>query len=229
MALLLLQIAPWIRDLGDEDYAVRERATAALVEAGESAVPALKEAAESGDPEIRVRADALLDTMLKVEGRISVDPLTHRIRVELINRKLRSVVVAAVPDCHRREVWPRVTLEVCGPDGAAIRRSECPLVRIHRFDNVIPLVSDSQLIRLAPGGSTSPFATDLESFCINCLGGRDAIVLETPGAYQARFVFDASVPEGVDVSSRFKCDVSIPPDLLKSRIDTGWIELTVEP
>ncbi|HEV3142721.1 MAG TPA: hypothetical protein VGZ47_02435 [Gemmataceae bacterium] len=50
-----------VRELGDKRFAVREKATKTLWEAGAAAEPALRKAAESGDAETVRRAKALLD------------------------------------------------------------------------------------------------------------------------------------------------------------------------
>lgn len=62
------EIDRWIRDLGSEEYEVREAATQALVEAGHAAVPALARAASSGDPEVATRAFVALKAVLKFES-----------------------------------------------------------------------------------------------------------------------------------------------------------------
>lgn len=55
------EIAAAIRRLGDERFAEREKASAALWAAGRAAEPALKEAAKSGEAEVARRARAVLD------------------------------------------------------------------------------------------------------------------------------------------------------------------------
>jgi hypothetical protein len=59
-----------IRQLGNEDYSLREAATAQLLAAGEEAKPALEIAARDSDPEINSRAKSLLDrlTVLPLPG-----------------------------------------------------------------------------------------------------------------------------------------------------------------
>jgi len=52
--------AELVKQLGHEDFAVREKATAALVKMGEKAVPALEKALESDDLEVRLRAGRAL-------------------------------------------------------------------------------------------------------------------------------------------------------------------------
>src|SRR5262249_13176466 len=53
------QIARWIAELGDDTFAVRERASKQLWEAGEAAEAAVFEATKSADVEISRRARAL--------------------------------------------------------------------------------------------------------------------------------------------------------------------------
>ncbi len=58
------RIAGWVRDLDDEDFQVRERASRELKNAGEQAEAALRKAlAESGSQEVRLRAGRLLKTL----------------------------------------------------------------------------------------------------------------------------------------------------------------------
>jgi hypothetical protein len=54
------QVSDWIHQLNDDDYLVRETATAALLEAGFAIRPELLEIAESPNPEVRARARRLL-------------------------------------------------------------------------------------------------------------------------------------------------------------------------
>jgi len=55
-----IEIQRMIKDLGDDDYTVRETATAALVDTGENALPHLGKAAESPDAEVAWRAQAAI-------------------------------------------------------------------------------------------------------------------------------------------------------------------------
>src|SRR5262245_27272851 len=50
------RIQTLIRQLGDEDYAQREKASAELLTLGSAALPKLREAAKDRDPEIAYRA-----------------------------------------------------------------------------------------------------------------------------------------------------------------------------
>lgn len=67
-SLLLQDVDEWIRKLGDSDADARDKATQALIKAGESAVPAVKKAAESKDLEVAARAKAIL---------FKIDPPAH--------------------------------------------------------------------------------------------------------------------------------------------------------
>jgi hypothetical protein len=55
------QIASWVRQLGADDFASREKATKLLWEAGNAAEPAVQAAAKSDDPEVRRRAAGVLE------------------------------------------------------------------------------------------------------------------------------------------------------------------------
>jgi predicted Zn-dependent protease len=55
------QVARWVRQLGDNDFAAREEASKKLWEAGEAAEPALREAAGSEDAEVSRRARELIN------------------------------------------------------------------------------------------------------------------------------------------------------------------------
>jgi HEAT repeat protein len=60
------RIAALIRQLGDDDYEVREKATQALRDAGPSLLPALKAAeAATPDPEVRARLQAVIRSLSK--------------------------------------------------------------------------------------------------------------------------------------------------------------------
>jgi len=78
------RIKKLIEQLGDDQFAVREKAHAELLALGRSAVAALKEARKSEDAEVRFRAETILDTVQSslpylLENLKDKDP---RIRVE---------------------------------------------------------------------------------------------------------------------------------------------------
>lgn len=55
-----IQVSDWIHQLNDDNYLVRETATAALLKAGFATRPELLDVAESPNPEVRARARRLL-------------------------------------------------------------------------------------------------------------------------------------------------------------------------
>lgn len=64
----------WVRDLGNEDQAVRERAFDLLADEGERAREALEEASKSDDPEVAYQAKRLLKRLERGEGRRVEEP-----------------------------------------------------------------------------------------------------------------------------------------------------------
>src|SRR4051794_1585681 len=56
-------LARAIRDLGDERFDIREKASAILFAAGFAAEPALRKAAAGDDAEVRLRAQNILDSI----------------------------------------------------------------------------------------------------------------------------------------------------------------------
>src|SRR5689334_3303005 len=70
-ALLLWQgaddkkVGDLIRDLGADEYSVRERAESDLRKMGDAAIPALREALEDKDPERALRAHRVLESLEK--------------------------------------------------------------------------------------------------------------------------------------------------------------------
>ncbi len=59
-----LQIARWVKQLGHDDFAIREQASAHLADAHLDAEPALRAAAHSADAEVARRARLLLEELL---------------------------------------------------------------------------------------------------------------------------------------------------------------------
>ena len=71
-----------IRQLGAEDYAVREPATWSLHKLGKAARPLLEMAMSSRDPEVAARADFLLDEIEFSESReIVIDDVAGTVRI----------------------------------------------------------------------------------------------------------------------------------------------------
>jgi tetratricopeptide (TPR) repeat protein len=75
------QIATWVEQLGDNDFATRQKASRLLWEAGEPAEAPLKQAARSDDLEVRRRANEILEKF-----RWGLYPDTPRDVVTLIER-----------------------------------------------------------------------------------------------------------------------------------------------
>ncbi len=57
------EIKTLVRQLGDDDFKVREKASQRLLELGRLAVPALQEASKSSDAEVRQRASRILEAI----------------------------------------------------------------------------------------------------------------------------------------------------------------------
>lgn len=100
LLLALQDVDRWVRDLGDDDPAVREAATARLEEAGEGALAAVRRAAASKDPEVASRA----------AGPVRVLEIDSRLR----KAGVRAETLAAVPGLARGLAqgsiegrWPR--------------------------------------------------------------------------------------------------------------------------
>src|SRR5262249_22553624 len=79
-----------VKDLGDERFAVRQRALKLLIHAGDAAEKPLREAANSRDPEVTRQARMLLDRIV-----YRVEPGTPQAVVDLMNRFRQADGVAA--------------------------------------------------------------------------------------------------------------------------------------
>ena len=75
------QIAKWVAQLGDNDFAVREQATKKLWEAGQPAEAALQAAAKSDDAEVSRRAKDILEKF-----KFGIYPDTPQKVADLISR-----------------------------------------------------------------------------------------------------------------------------------------------
>jgi tetratricopeptide (TPR) repeat protein len=98
-----------VRDLGADDYATREKASAFLWKAGPPAEPSLRRALESGDAEVVARARDLLDKVL-----FGITPDTPK-RLAALAARARSASASA---------WPGIVGELLeeGPDGLELAR-----------------------------------------------------------------------------------------------------------
>ncbi len=79
------RIEQLVRELGSENFDVREKATAELRKIGKPATAALKKAAQSDDPEIRLRAKQLLEEFERSEKKPPTRRLGGRISVQSSN------------------------------------------------------------------------------------------------------------------------------------------------
>ena len=61
------EIARWVRQLGDQRFTTREKATQQLWSSGQAAEPALQQALKSPDPEVARRAGEILDKNVDAE------------------------------------------------------------------------------------------------------------------------------------------------------------------
>jgi hypothetical protein len=232
--VVLLQIAGLIRDLGDEDCAVRERATAALLEAGAPAVTALREAARARDPEVRIRADLLLDRLLPVRAELSIDASTSRLHIRLVNDKSRAVQLLKVCYCVVGSFLPTSSVEVVDPAGRPVALKTCSALR---GSCEAGLPDHDQFLVLPPGGRADPYdASSLNgTLCINCTCP-NGLVLVTPGTYRVRFIYSTAGADSIDwrniVEPEQRDDAELFERLARLdrvEIDTGWVELTVGP
>jgi outer membrane lipoprotein-sorting protein len=102
------EAAGWVKGLASEDSAERERASAALLRLGPSAIPALEAAAASANPEVALRAKAILG---EIRGPIMFAALEERIRKA---RTLRATFTGAWTDPSGQSTPFTGTLEVAG-------------------------------------------------------------------------------------------------------------------
>ncbi len=98
------QIARWVKDLGDDEFLVREAATRNLEEAGLEAEADLQVAVTSKDPEVVHRASELLDQIQQTRKpfRLTFQSLTHDQALEKARTEKKVVMI------HFRADW-------CGP------------------------------------------------------------------------------------------------------------------
>jgi HEAT repeat protein len=85
------QIQKLIRDLGADEFNVREKATKELSSIGRNALPALREALQSGDLEVRQRARHAMDaiqtsTQYLTESLKDPDPALRKEAAEILER-----------------------------------------------------------------------------------------------------------------------------------------------
>lgn len=85
------QIKKLIRELGSDEFNVREKATKTLSEIGRAALPALREALQSNDAEVRQRARHVMDaiqtsTQYLTDSLKDKDPALRKVAAEILER-----------------------------------------------------------------------------------------------------------------------------------------------
>lgn len=135
-----------IRDLGSDEYSVRERAESDLRKMGDAAIPALREALEDKDPGRALRAHRMLGSLEK-KGRHSDE-----------DRRLQSRTWTAYRDFGRGITWEthpdgKVELTVRGPgaDGAKKETRTYQADSLEDFKKKYPeLAAEYDVDNLAP-------------------------------------------------------------------------------
>ncbi|MDZ7615782.1 MAG: hypothetical protein U1E05_02185, partial [Patescibacteria group bacterium] len=127
-AMSALDVTRAIRDLGHDDFSVRQRATHSLWLAGDAAEPALREAVQSTDPEVAARARWILDRL-----RFGLLPDTPPQLAGLIEQfrsgdaRVQRVVLKRLIDLGRVEVATRLLQSV--PEVDARKQLQGEMVR----------------------------------------------------------------------------------------------------
>lgn len=218
-----------IRDLGAEDYDVRERATWKLLEMGKTVVPLLRVAARRArDPEIRVRAHAVADTLAWARAELSCERTTFKLgefrwpEVRLTNETTRSLRLRPVECCVvQSSIQFRAWWEVIDPEGKSVE---------HSWDNGIPRViaaarggdasKRTDLVVVKPGEPWNPIKME----CFSCFSSvtTRAWAPVSPGTYRIRFVYDDLCDWGPysEVHSWLL-------GVRHGRVDSNWVEITV--
>jgi len=119
-----IDIQRMIRDLADDDYTVRETATAALVEAGENAIPHLEKAAQSPDAEVAWRA------------RAAIQMIKWRVSPELWSRSGNLMQYFEQADADTRERIVRIVRMTADEDAIPVLR------RMLRLDDAPAVLAD---------------------------------------------------------------------------------------
>jgi hypothetical protein len=101
-----------IRQLGDDSFEVREKASQALIAVGEPAVPFLREAAKSTDPEVVRRADRCLQAILKDPAQRETEAITTIAAARMLARKRPTGAAEALMAFLPRAASPEVDREV---------------------------------------------------------------------------------------------------------------------
>lgn len=150
------QIAQWIQDLDDDQFAVREAASKNLLKAGKAVIEAVATAAAKNSPEVAVRSFQILEDLTS-----SPDEATARSAKEVLV-KLAASTNPAVADrakgalrAHQQRV--AAVLEACG---AQVQTSEGQIVAVN-FDAAKELGKNLRLLHELPDLTSLSFSTPL--------------------------------------------------------------------
>ena len=156
MLLAIQDVDSDIERLGASDPAVREKATAALLEAGDGAAPALLKACESSDAEVKSRAQAIVDQLGARQPAsvlaLSLKPVEGGVELTCVNTSKLPVRV------HRLSLG--VELEKPRED-----------VVLEVTSDKLPGAEFAEFMRLAPGEKTTL------RLCVERRSGREAVKL----------------------------------------------------
>jgi tetratricopeptide (TPR) repeat protein len=133
-----VQIARWVKQLGDEEFAAREEASRRLWEAGEAAEEAIREASKSDDAEVARRTRALLEKF-----NWGIFPDTPQRVVELVHRFQSAPNVnqrAAVAEELLGAGWPgvRAVLKIAASSQEEATRTALQLKLSAKVSRVAP-------------------------------------------------------------------------------------------
>ncbi|MDX1944488.1 MAG: hypothetical protein SFU86_03705, partial [Pirellulaceae bacterium] len=137
------QIAGWVKQLGDDDFAVRQAASDALWQAGAAAIPALAEAVRSPDAETAYRAKALLDKV-----RVGIRPNTPPELAALIDQfrfGSDSAQRTALAELRTKGQWPIVLALLRSEANLDRRRTLAQAVAPDAGKVIRPLLEKGQL------------------------------------------------------------------------------------
>jgi len=164
------QIEQWIRDLGDEDFRTRDKATRALRAAGERAEAALEKVANSEDPEVKRRALSILNKFRQgiypdtpddvVELILSYGRVSGSEKGPIVQALIQAgpMGIRALGKLARAEKDPLVRKEVFAAIGPGVVRNAPSLIEAGRYDTV------EQLLELATEGNAASGAPHLAAF-----------------------------------------------------------------
>ena len=120
------EIESLVRELGDEDFQVREKATQEIWELGETALPALRKALASTDPEQRIRARDLIGKI-----QLHITPATDPVVIALVERYAKATPAektALFAKLRVKHAWRQMLKLYASETHAAVRAKLEPAV-----------------------------------------------------------------------------------------------------